>query len=131
MVELPELLAVVRDRDRLQTAWSDIPNYLGSFQDRLSSHAPARTTALIAIPTAFNRARRDWSLFVAIARFRTPFSIIEELSRILASTALQSGVVPTVMPIGERAFDTMTWDTPFVRSLQKAGVLLYERKMQL
>lgn len=124
MVELLDLLAVVEVRERLLGRGFDLPPYLRSFEDRLKLDPPEKTTAVIALP---RRRMQDWTTLVAVARFRSPFSIIEELSELLAPTSLATGVVPTLMPLAERALQTMTWETPLVRHLQGNGLLLYRR----
>src|SRR5579871_4592061 len=118
MVEISELITVVRVRERLLPRWSELPAHLGSFRDGLHLSPPMKTRALIALPGAAPRGSPDWLTFVAIGRFRAASSLIEELSRILADTALNLGAIPQLVPMSETAFEGMTWDTPIVRDLR-------------
>jgi hypothetical protein len=131
MVDIADLIAVVQVRERLSPKWPEIPSHLGSFSDGLYTNPPRKTSVVIALPATVNRVSPDWLTFVAIGRFRAAFSVIEELSRILAPTALNLGAVPQLVPINEVSFQGMTWDTPFVRNLRESGLLLYGRGMQL
>jgi hypothetical protein len=130
MVEISDLLAAVRVRERLLPRWPQLPNHLGSFKDGLYINPPKKTTALIALPTLAPRNVPDWLTFVAVGRFRAAFSLIEELARILALTALNLGTVPRLVPLNEAAFQGMTWDTPVIRGLQDDGFILYGRGIQ-
>jgi hypothetical protein len=130
MVEISQLITVVRVRERLLPRWPELPVHLGSFSDSLHINPPKKTRAVIALPRTAHRGAPDWLTFVAIGRFRAAFSLIEELSRILAATALNSGAIPQLVPISEIAFEGMTWDTPVVRNLQADGFLLYGRGIQ-
>jgi hypothetical protein len=130
MVEISDLLAVVRVRERLLPRWPQLPNHLGSFKDGLYIDPPKKTSAVIALPAVAPRVMPDWLTFVAVGRFRAAFSLIEELARILAPTALNLGTVPRLVPINETAFKGMTWHTPIIRDLQNNGLLLYGRGIQ-
>jgi len=130
MVEILDLLKVVQVSERLRPRWPQLPNHLGSFKDGLYINPPKRTSAVIALPTLGSRIPPDWLTFVAVGRFRAAFSLIEELARLLAPTALNLGTVPRLVPLSEAALQGMTWDTPVIRDLRGNGLLLYGRGIQ-
>lgn len=130
MVEISDLIAVVRVRERLLPRWPQLPSHLGSFKDGLYINPPKKTSAVIALPAMVPHIVPGWLTFVAIGRFRAAFSLIEELARILAPTALNLGAVPRLVPINEASFQGMTWDTPVIRDLRDSGLLLYGRGIQ-
>jgi hypothetical protein len=65
---------------------------------------------------------------IAIARFRTPFSVIEELAALLAPVVAEVGVVPMIVPIAEGSLAELTWKTPIIRAMTDQGVLLFDRE---
>jgi hypothetical protein len=125
VVELKQLLKTVRATNRLLDTWNNVPHYLYAFKDSLVINRPSGTSAVIVLPRR-TRGEMDWTNFVAIHRHRTPFSVVEKLARVLGPTALQTGIIPMIHPVEERAFEGMTMYISFVRAIQSRGLMLYE-----
>jgi hypothetical protein len=125
MVDLAELRDVVEDTDRLSNRWAPLPAHLGVYRSFLRRKRPNRSSLVIALPYSQRRARPDWAKIVAISRFRIPFSVVEELSRLLAPAVVEMGVLPLIMPLAERELSQMEWRTPIVRDMADSGYLLF------
>lgn len=127
MVELIELTQIVRNRDRLADRWTRFPAHLDFYSKILLMHEPKKSSTVIVLPYSQPRTRPDWAKIIAISNFRVQYSVIEEMSKLLASAVAEMGVVPLIVPIAERSFKEMTWSTPIVRAMAAHGVLMYER----
>ncbi|MCP9889052.1 hypothetical protein KBY96_14085 [Cyanobium sp. ATX 6A2] len=126
MIELAELHQVVSNRRQELTMQWDLPRHLGQFSDALVTRPPRKTVSAFALPYSRSGARPDWAKIVAFGRFRIPFSVIEELAKLLAPQVVQTGVVPVILPIEVQELRSMTWRTPIIKSLRKYGVALFE-----
>lgn len=129
MVELSELRNIVKDRGRLSNRWPQLPAHLRFYSDHLRRRAPKRSSSLIVLPYSQARSRPDWTKIIAIANFRMPFSVVEELAVLLAPAVVEMGVVPVIVPLPERSFAKMTWKSPIVRAMMNHGVLLFDREL--
>lgn len=126
MIELAELHQVVSSRRQdLMSEW-DLPSHLDHFSDALITHPPRKTVSAFALPYSRSGARPDWAKVVAFGQYRIPFSVIEELARLLAPQVVQTGVVPVILPIKAKALRSMTWRTPIIKALSKNGFTLFE-----
>jgi hypothetical protein len=128
MVELSELKEIVKDRDRLAERWGQLPSHLSYYSDQLRIRAPKKASSLIVLPYSQPQSRPDWAKIIAIANYRNPFSVIEELAVLLAPAVVEMGIVPSIVPLPERSFLEMTWKTPIVRAMSNHGVLLFDEE---
>lgn len=126
MLLLDELNQVTSDRERLTSKWGKLPYHVDFFSEVLIERSPKRISSLIVLPYSRPHAiKADWVKFVAISHFRFQFSAIEELAKVLAPAAVESGVVPIISPIQEKALKGMSWRTPIINAMNKHGALIY------
>ena len=81
---------------------------------------------MVVLPFSPRNPYPDWVNTVAIGNYRCPFSVIEELSRLLAPVVIATGVVPVIIPFPQRAFTAVTVRTPIVRHMVDDGYLLFD-----
>ena|ERR1035437_9591234 len=128
MIEFAELRTIVNDRKRLKGRWDHLPQHIDFFSDYLrQGRAPKRTSSLIVLPYSKWQSKPDWTKIIAISHYRTPFSIIEELSILLAPAVVEIGIVPIIVPMAERSFADMNWQTPIVRAMTNHGISLFDK----
>lgn len=103
--------------------------YLGSFVDQLHAVPPVRIPLIAAInPRGPRRVTRSEIHLVAVASFRTRYSIIERLAWILSPVILRTGVIPLIDPWHIAAIDCLDIQHPSIQRLLKHGVLAYSSK---
>lgn len=126
MVELLELLETARAGELLSEAASR-SKYIPHFVDALATKPPRRVEAIVSLQ-GNGRHTEDWSRLLVIARFTSPHSPIEAVARSLAKAVLEAGIVPLIVPLNVREFETMTWDTPIVRRIATRSAVLFRSK---
>jgi hypothetical protein len=124
-LEIDDFVPYLVARRLLEEEKVDVPGYLRLFGGRLEARASRRMRAVFAIRRRRRGIPDDWTQFIAFARVRTTYAIVEEMSRILAPVAFETGVVPIVVPYREIDFAGMTTDTPIVRRIIENGMPLY------
>jgi len=132
MIELSELINIVSDRQRLRGRWDRLPQHIDYFSEFLRKRrAPTKTTSLIVLPYTKWQSKPDWKKVIALSKYRTLFSVIEELSILLAPAVVEIGIVPQIIPVMERSLKEMNWRTPFVRAITDNGVLLFDKELSI
>ena len=123
-MELSQLETILSDHSRLENRWGQLPEYVHFASRILRERPPKKASIVVAVPMRRGVQRVEWQEFVAIASFRTPFSVIEELARILAPFATETGIVPLIRPTHRRRLEELDWSSRYIRELVDNGALI-------
>src|SRR5688572_18144201 len=94
-------------------------------QETLGEARPRGVDAIVWIaPPSWPLNKQNVSL-LTFSRFRSAYTIIERMARILTPVALEHDIIPTIIPFDPKHLRGMTKDTPFVRRLERQGALVY------
>jgi hypothetical protein len=103
---------------------------LGHFHDSLMSRPPKRVSSVIALRTSTRSGarwrRQGGSLFVAVGRFQTEYSVIAKVAHSIAPAIVITGNVPLIRPIREEEIAEMPEDALFAERLRSRGARLWE-----
>jgi|GEM_PF-4025678 len=104
--------------------WSEFVR-LVSFSDALQTSRPNNVEAVIALRPRGAASRTPILPLIAVSRFRSPFSVIERVSFVLANTIAATAIIPIINPIGVRQLTPLPEDSPWARRIARDGVLAY------
>ena len=125
-MQLSELLTSIPTVREAADRWmADDALYLPNYADHLNTRRPRRVLGVVAVPWPRRRSDR-WTRLVAFGRYHRAYAIIEQLADVLAPAALETGLVPLIVPFRDRDLLGMTIDTPFVRRTVANGVVLLD-----
>ena len=126
MVLLQELNQIASNRERLIDRWGQLPKHIDFYSEVLYGSNIQKTSSLIVLPYSRPHSNPDWAKLIAISHFRSQFSVIEEIAKILAPAVVEMGVVPVIAPIKENVLEVMSWGSPIVKAISKHGALIYD-----
>jgi hypothetical protein len=86
---------------------------------------PRNVDAAIWIAPSRSLLNRPEIRLLILSHFRAAYSVIERMSRVLTTVALELDTLPTIVPFDPKNLRGMTLDTPFIRRIERRGQLLY------
>jgi hypothetical protein len=98
MSGINKLLDAVQSYDQATQYLSD-HQYLYHYIDALTTRPPQRTRAVLTAPFRAMGLQMGHASLLVVARFKTEYASIKEISRILTRSVLETGIVPIIRPI--------------------------------
>jgi hypothetical protein len=118
LAKVPFARAVSTDRPR------DVFEFAYHVADYLTDRHPKGVKAVFVVGRDRFGRRILLPQLVTVASYRSAYTIIERMARVLSPAVMSLDVTPVIVPVTERAIEGMTEDTPFVRRLVRHGVRL-------
>ena len=127
MVQLKELVMETRKNEN-DSRFSKVDlSYIFRLRDRLETVAPKKINTVFALKNKNPQSREGWTQLISFSHFRSSFTPISELAKLLAPVVQETGVVPAIEPIDLRWLQNMDWNARLIYRLLNYSTVLFDK----